>query len=288
MSAPISTVALLGTGAMGAGMARNIAAAGIGLRVWNRTRDKAEPLADAGATVCDTPAEAVEAADVVITMLWDAGTVEETLREAAPGLREGAVLLQTTTVGVRGAARLAEVADELGLVHVDAPVLGTKQPAEQGALVVLASGPDEVRDKVAPVLEAIGSRTVWVGPAGTGSRLKLAANAYVLSLTGAVAQSLAVARALGLEGQQFLDAIGGGPMDSPYVGLKGGAMLRGDYTSAFGIDGGVKDADLILEAARAEGTDPVVLRAVRDQMARVVQAGHADEDIAAVFRDYVD
>ena len=121
------SVALLGTGTMGAGMARNLAAAGIPLRVWNPTRSKAEPLTEAGATVADSVTEAVRGADVVITMLYDADSVESALTEGRDGLTKGTVLLQQSTVGVEGAERLATLADELGLVYVDAPVLGTKK-----------------------------------------------------------------------------------------------------------------------------------------------------------------
>lgn len=285
MSTP--TVALLGTGAMGAGMAGCIARAGLPLRVWNRNHARALPLSGLGATVCAEVGEAVDGADVVVTMLWDAGSVERTLRETAGRLTPGTVLLQTTTVGVVGAGRLAEVADELGLVYLDAPVQGTRAPAEQGRLVVLASGPESARERVEPVLDAIGSRTVWVGPAaGAGSRLKLATNAFVLTLTGAVAQSLAVADALGLDPAAFLDALAGGPLESPYLRLKAGAMLAGDFEAAFGIEGGLKDADLILEASRQAGTDPVLLQVVRDQLERVVRSGHDGEDIAALYRDY--
>ena len=135
------TVALLGTGTMGLGMGRNLAAAGFPLRAWNRTRTKAEPLGGSGAEVVDTPAEAVRGADVVITMLFDADSVEATMREARDSLGEDVVWLQQSTVGVVGSDRLTKVAEELGLAYVDAPVLGTKKPAEDGALVVLASGP---------------------------------------------------------------------------------------------------------------------------------------------------
>jgi 3-hydroxyisobutyrate dehydrogenase len=280
------TVAVLGTGTMGAGMARNIAGAGLATRVWNRTRERAEPLAGAGATVCGTVQEALDGADVVVTMLWDAESVEAALRDGATALAPGAVLLQTTTVGVDGAVLLGEVAAELGLVHVDAPVLGTKGPAEAGSLVVLASGPEEVRDRVEPVLAAIGSRTLWLGEAGAGSRLKLAANAFVLTLTSAVAQSLALTEALGLDPASFLDAVAGGPLDSAYVGIKGKAMIAGDFSPAFGITGGEKDAGLILDAAAAQGLELPVLAAVREQLRRVVAAGHDDEDLAAVLRAY--
>ena len=249
------TVALLGTGTMGAGMARNIAAAGIPLKVWNRTRGKAEPLAEAGAEVADSPADAVRDADIVITMLFDADSVETALDQARDGLKQGAVLLQQSTVGVEGADRLAARAEELGLVYVDAPVLGTKKPAEDGALVILASGPDEARDVVAPVFDAIGSRTVWVGAAGQGTRLKLVANSWVLTVVEGIAESLALARALGVEPRQFLEVVKGGAMDAPYVQLKGSAMLDGDFTPAFGLDGAAKDAGLIVEAARAAGAD---------------------------------
>lgn len=280
------TVALLGTGTMGAGMARNIARAGIPVRVWNRTVERAEPLADDGAAVCRTPAEAVVGAEVVITMLWDADSVAEVLEEAREGLRDGAVLLQTSTVGVEGADRLAAVAADLGLVYVDAPVLGTKQPAEQGALVVLASGPQEARQRLAPVLDAIGSRTMWVGAAGAGTRLKLAANAFVISLVAAIAQSLSVCRALGVAPERFLEAVAGGAMDAPYVQLKGKAMLAGDFTPAFGLDGALKDADLIAAAAAEAGAPTELIDVLRGQLRQVSEAGHGDDDLAALYLAY--
>ena len=277
------TVALLGTGIMGAGMARNIAAAGLPLRVWNRTRAKAEPLAEAGAEVAGSPAEAVRGADVVVTMLFDTDSVEKTLEEARAGLGKGAVLLQQSTVGVEGADRLATVAEGLGLVYVDAPVLGTRKPAEEGALLVLASGPDEARDRVAPVLDAIGSRTMWLGAAGQGSRLKLVANSWVLTVVEGIAESLTLAKALGVEPQAFLDVVKGGAMDAPYVQLKGSAMLSGSFEPAFGLDGAAKDAGLIVTAARAAGADLAVLEAVQQHLARAVEAGHGDLDMAATY-----
>jgi 3-hydroxyisobutyrate dehydrogenase len=279
----LPTVALLGTGTMGAGMARNIAAAGLPLRVWNRTRAKAEPLAEAGATVSDSPADAVRGADVVLTMLFDTDSVETALTEARSGLIEGTVLLQQSTVGVEGAERLATVADDLGLVYVDAPVLGTKQPAEAGSLVVLASGADRARATVDPVLAAVGARTVWLGAAGQGTRLKLVANSWVLTVVEGIAEALTLAKALGVEPQQFLDVVKGGAMDAPYVQLKGKAMLEGDFTPAFGLDGAAKDAGLIVDAARAAGADLAVIEAVQQHFARALEAGHGDKDMAATY-----
>ena len=138
---PTPSVALLGTGTMGVGMARNIAEAGLPIRVWNRTRDKAEALAEV-ATVAGSVPEAVDGADVVITMLWDTDAVATTMEQARGHLAEDAVWLQQSTVGVAGCARLRDLAADLGSTYVDAPVLGTRKPAEDGALVVVASGPE--------------------------------------------------------------------------------------------------------------------------------------------------
>ena len=279
------TVALLGTGTMGAGMARNIAAAGLSLRVWNRTPARAEPLADV-AEVMSTVAEAVQGADIVLTMLFDADSVAETMEEARRHLAAGAVWLQQSTVGLAGTDRLAELADDLEVAFVDAPVLGTKKPAEDGALVVLASGPESVRDRVAPVLDAIGSRTLWVGEAGAGSRLKLAANAWVFTVVEGVAESLALTRELGLDPRLFLEAVRGGALDAPYVQLKGGAMLDGSFDPAFALDGALKDAGLIIEAGKAAGLDLGVLPGIREHYARAVEAGHGDLDMAATYLEH--
>ncbi|MEZ0580425.1 NAD(P)-dependent oxidoreductase [Nocardioides sp. MH1] len=280
MTEPI--VALLGTGTMGIGMARNIAAAGLDLRVWNRHRDRAEPLADV-ATVAGSAAAAVDGADVVITMLYDAASVLDVMGEVRDALRPGAVWLQQSTIGVDGTAQAARLADELGVVLVDAPVLGTKQPAMDGALVVLASGPDEVRPKVAPVLDAIGSRTMWVGPAGAGTRLKLVANHWVFTVLEGVAESLALARHLDLDPSLFLEAVKGGALDAPYVQLKGRAMLDGALDPAFALGGAHKDSELILEAARSAGFDADLLAVISTHLARGVEAGHGDLDMAATY-----
>lgn len=275
-------VAFLGTGTMGGPMARNVAAAGLETRVWNRTAAKAEPLADV-ATVCGGVAEAVDGADVVVTMLYDADSVAATMEEARGSLAPDAVWVQQSTVGVEGSDRLAALAADLGVAYLDAPVLGTKEPAEKGALVVLASGPEELRERVAPVLDAVGSRTTWVGPVGAGSRLKLAANAWVLSVVQGVADSLTLARELGVDPRAFLDAVSGGALDAPYVQLKGAAMLDGEHDASFALSGGVKDAGLILDAARDAGVDLSLVPGLHDRMRAADQAGYGDLDLSATY-----
>ena len=280
------TVALLGTGTMGAGMAASIARAGLPLRVWNRSREKAEPLAGVGVVIADSPAEAVEGADLVLTMLFDADAVAATMEQARASLAPGAVWVQQSTVGVEGSDRLVALARDLGVAYVDAPVLGTRKPAEDGALVVLASGPEDVRERVTPVFDAIGSRTLWLGAAGEASRLKLAANAWVITVVEGIAESLALTRSLGLDPHLFLQAVAGGAMDAPYVQLKGTAMIEGDFEPSFSLDGAAKDGDLIVAAARGAGVELAVVEAARDHLARARAAGHGGQDVSATYLEH--
>jgi 3-hydroxyisobutyrate dehydrogenase len=282
------SVAVLGTGTMGAGMAGNLLGAGLDVTVWNRTRERAEALAADGARVADSPADAVSGADAVLTMLFDGDAVAEVMAEALPAAREGVLWTQTSTVSVQDAAeRLPDLAKQHGAVVIDSPVLGTRGPAEQGTLVVLAAGPTDVRDEVAPVFDAIGSRTVWVGERpGDATRLKLVVNAWVLMLTAGTAQSVALARGLGLDPQLFLDTIQGTPTDSPYAHFKGKAMIEGDYTPAFGLSGALKDSGLIAAAMRAAGVDPAVMDAVQEELRVAAEAGYGGADMAALVEAF--
>jgi len=277
------SVTVLGTGIMGAGMARSLLRAGLDVTVWNRTADKAAPLAANGAHAADDVAAAVSGAEVVVTMLFDLDAVTAVMVDALPAMRPDAVWVQCGTLGLHGAVQLAELAEERGVAFLDAPVLGTRQPAEQGQLIVLAAGPTSVRDKVAPVLDAVGSRTVWVSELpGDGHRLKLVANAWVLTVTAGVAQSVALATDLGLDPALFLDVIAGGPVDCAYAQLKGKAIIDGDFTPAFTLAGAAKDSALIETAMRACGTDDALIFALRQLFEAAGDAGHGHEDMAAV------
>ncbi len=250
------TVALLGTGIMGAGMGHNILSAGLPLRVWNRSPEKAKPLGDAGATVADDPADAVRGADVVVTMLGNADDVRAVMEQAADGLSAGQVWLQTTTVGVQPLTGLLAIAEQNGLTFLDAPVLGTRQPAETGQLTMFVAGSPDARSIVDPVLDAVGRATVWVADTADGaaaSRLKLVANSWVLAVTAATGETISLAQGLGVDPQAFLDAIGGGPLDLPYLQAKATAILGEDYTPNFTVDNAAKDAGLIVAAAEEAG-----------------------------------
>lgn len=279
-----TSVTVLGTGLMGAGMARSLARAGHDVTVWNRTPDKARLLAgEDGIKVVENVHEALGGADFVLTMLFDADAVTEVMRAALPNAPKHTVWVQTSTVGITGAARLAELADEHAVAFVDAPVLGTRKPAEQGKLIVLAAGDTALRDRVAPVFDAIGSRTIWVGEQpGDGHRLKLVANSWVLSVTGATAQSIGFARRLGIDPRLFLDVVSGGALDCGYAQVKGKAMLEGDFTPSFGLAGAAKDSELILSGMHETGTDDRLMHALRDTFTDVCERGHGNDDMAAV------
>ncbi|MEU5366204.1 NAD(P)-dependent oxidoreductase [Streptomyces sp. NPDC005925] len=281
------TVSVLGTGIMGAAMARNIARAGHTVRVWNRTRAKADPLTADGAHVTGTPAEAVQDADVVLTVLYDGPAALEVMREAAPALRPGTAWLQSTTAGLDDVATLAGFAADHELVFYDAPVLGTRQPAEAGQLTVLAAGPAAHRQKVAPVLDAVGARTVWTGEdgtAGSATRLKLVANTWVLAVTVAAGEVLALAKALGVTPDSFFDLIEGGTLDMGYLRAKSALVLEDRLSPPqFAVRTAAKDARLIVRAGADHGIRLDVATASAERLERAAGQGHADEDMVAAY-----
>jgi 3-hydroxyisobutyrate dehydrogenase len=275
------TVAVLGTGIMGAPMARNLLAAGFPVRAWNRSAEKSAPLSAAGATVAASPAEAAEGATLVLTMLTDADAVLETAVAAA--LRPGQLWIQASTVGIEGAERCAALAAERRVTLVDAPVLGTRQPAEEGKLTILASGPDDTRDRVDPVFDAIGARTLWVGQAGAGQRLKLVANTWVLALVEGLAETLRLAEGLGVPPESFLDVIAGGPLDAGYAQAKGRGMIEREFAPAFPLRHAAKDLRLIEAAADRHDLDVPLVAAIAERFAQGVAAGRGDLDMSATF-----
>ena len=280
-----TTVAVLGTGIMGAAMARNLLASGMKVRAWNRSREKAEPLEKDGAEIADSPGDAARSADFLLTMLADTDAVEEAVGgDVLPQLAEEGVWLQMSTVGEGGNERLLRLAAESGVAYVDAPVLGTKQPAEQGQLVVLASGPEEVRERSEQVFSALGSKTVWLGEAGEGSRLKLVVNNWIVGILGVLAETVAFAEATGVDPAKFLETIEGGPLGLPYAQMKGSMMVEEDFPTSFSAKLARKDAALVLDAAEARDLRMSISEAVAARFDEAIRAGHGEEDMAAVYR----
>ncbi|OIH97771.1 3-hydroxyisobutyrate dehydrogenase [Curtobacterium sp. MCBA15_001] len=274
---------MLGTGAMGAGVAQSLLREGHEVVVWNRTPERAAPLEQHGATVATEAGVAVEGAQVVLLTLFDTDAVVDVLDQAAGDAPTDAVWVQCSTVGVAGTETVVQLAAKYGITLVEAMMLGTKAPAEQGKLTMLAAGPSDTLDRIDPVLDAIGAKTVRAGErVGDGTALKLAANAWIASITAATAQSLAVARGLGIDPALFLQAIDGTASDSPYAHTKGESMLAGTFPAQFALDGLRKDIGLITDAARASGVTTTLLEALGAVYADASAAGHGGDDIAAV------
>src|SRR4051794_22655367 len=279
-------VAVIGAGGtMGLPMSRNIAKAGFEVGAWNRTAEKAEPLSDDGAEVLDTAAEAATGASVVLTILSDADAVIDAMEGpdgVLAGAEGGATWLQMSTIGIEGTERCTALAEERGLTLVDAPVVGTKQPAEQGKLTVLASGPEDVRERCEPIFDAIAQKTVWLGEAGTGTRMKLVINSWLLSLVEGLAETVAFAEGIDIDPAQFLETIAGGPIDNAYAQMKGKMMIERSFEPAFKLELAAKDARLVLEAAQRHELDLPMLDAIRTQLEEAAEE-HGEKDMSAAY-----
>jgi 3-hydroxyisobutyrate dehydrogenase len=278
-----ATVAVLGAGIMGAAMARNLAAAGLTTRVWDRNPSATDPLADAGAVVAASARDAVRDAGVVLTMLPTAAAVESVVFDGrlAEEFADGSVWAQMGTIGVEATKRVADrlAAQRPGVMFVDAPVSGSKGPAEQGQLLILASGPAAAAGVVRPVFDVIGRKTVWLGAAGRGSQVKLVVNAYLSMLVEGVAETMELADRLGIGHSQLAEVIEGGPLDAPLADAKFHKMDRGDFAAEFPLEWAVKDVDLVIGAAG--GQPPPMLAALSGQWHAAVAAGYGRQDISA-------
>jgi 3-hydroxyisobutyrate dehydrogenase len=189
-----------------------------------------------------------------------------------------------STIGLEGTEHCARLAARAETTFVDAPVLGTREPAQQGKLVVLASGPDAARDRCQPVFDAVGQRTLWLGPAGSGTRCKVVVNSWVVSVVGALAETITLAQVLDVGPERFFEAIEGGALDLPYARLKGALMIERKFDDpAFRLALARKDADLILAAMSERDLELPIMRAVADRLRRADEDGHGEEDMAATY-----
>jgi 3-hydroxyisobutyrate dehydrogenase len=278
-------VAVLGTGIMGAPIARNLAQAGFAVTAWNRTRTKAETLSDHGVKVASSPADAVADAHIVLTMLTDAEAVLSSMTAALASLPKTAVWIQASTVGEEIDDVIAFAAEH-SIALADAPVQGTRQPAEEGKLLVLCACEPTLRERLQPVFDVIGTRTMWVADSSSGgaaSRLKIATHTYVGGLTHAIGEALSMATALDVDPQLFIDAMAGGPLDCQFMRSKANVIVDGDFAASFSVRNSLKDAHLVLEAAKRHNVLLDCTHAGLVRYERIADAGHAEDDMAATY-----
>jgi 3-hydroxyisobutyrate dehydrogenase len=276
-------VAVLGIGTMGHGMAISALRAGIPTIVWNREPDATRDLAELGAEVAESAADAARRAAIVVTMVTDADAVLSIAGDQGmlAALRPGAIWVQMSTIGVAGSERVAAMVDDQrpDVTLVDAPVSGSKEPAERGQLTIFASGPDEVRSRVTTLFDALGQRTIWVGAVGAGSGVKLVNNTWLAFAAEGVAASVALARRLGLETETLVDVLGGGPLMSPWQAAKLQRIAKDDFSAQFALSLALKDVHLALQAA---GNRLAVLACLADEWQQVVDHGLGDQDLTVV------
>ncbi len=279
-------VAVLGIGAMGHGMAVSALRAGIPTIVWNRTRDATRDLAELGAEIAETAADAARRAAVVVTMVTNADAVISIARDHGmlAAMAPGAVWAQMSTIGVEGTDRVTAMAgdERPDVMFLDAPVSGSKDPAEHGQLTIFASGPGEARARVAPLFDALGQRTVWVGEAGAGTRLKLVNNTWLAFAAEAVAASAALARRLGLETETVVNALDGSPLVSTWQAAKLRRIADGEFSAQFALSLALKDVHLALQAA---GDDRfAALACLADEWQQAVDQDLGEQDLTVMTR----
>ena len=284
MTPPKEPVAFLGIGTMGHAMARNALRSGIPTVVWNRDPVKTRDLAELGAEVAETPADAARRAAIVVTMVTNTDVVLSIAKDQGmlAALAPGAVWVQMSTIGVEGIEEVAALAatERPDITLIDAPVSGSKEPAEKGQLTILASGPDAAHSRLEPLFGVLGQRTIWVGPVGAGSRFKLVANTWLALTAEAVNTSLALARQLGLEAETVVNALDGNPLVSPWQEAKLQRIAQGDFSVQFALSLALKDVHLALAAA-ADGRFRV-LGCLADEWQEVVDLGLGDRDLTVV------
>ena len=278
-------VAILGIGAMGHGMANSALRAGIPTTVWNRAPEATRDLAELGAEVAETAADAARRAGIVVTMVTDTDAVVSIARDQGmlAALPPGAIWIQMSTIGL-GIERVAALAqlERPDVTLLDAPVSGSKDPAEKGQLTIFASGPEEARSRVTPLFDALGQRTIWVGGVGAGSRLKLVNNTWLAFTAEAVAASVALAHRMGLETDVVVNALGGGPLVSPWQAAKLERIAKGQFSAQFALSLALKDVRL---AAQAAGDDRfAAIACLADEWQQVVDQGLGDYDLTVVTR----
>ena len=278
-------IAVLGVGTMGSAFARRLLDAGMQVSVWDRTAAVATRLADAGAVVATTPEEAVRHAGVVITMVPTVAAIEETMPRALAALPQGAIWLQMSTIGADGTERAIALANERrpDVVFVDAPVSGSKTPAEEGKLLILASGPAAALDALAPIFSVLGQKTIRWERAGTGSRMKLVLNTWLAVLGEGIAETAVLAQALGVDLNDVSTCIGSTALDAPWALSKLDKIERGAFDPDFSLALASKDLHLALDAANRAHRRLPMAQSIATQWESALQTGLGDRDVIGAY-----
>ncbi|KAI8467003.1 MAG: NAD binding domain of 6-phosphogluconate dehydrogenase-domain-containing protein [Monoraphidium minutum] len=280
--------AWLGLGIMGQAMAANLLKSGhySQLLVWNRSADKCGELVAAGAAAVATPAEAVELADVVFGMLADPkAALDVALSEGGvvSAMRPGKAYVDMSTVDEETSARIAAAVRAAGGRFLEAPVSGSKKPAIDGQLIILAAGDKDLFDECGPALGVMGKRSLFLGEVGAGARMKLVVNGTMGAIMAAVAEGFALAERSGLQQSDLLEVLGLGAMASPMISLKGPGLMARSYPPAFKLVSQQKDMRLVLALGDTLDQPLPVMAAANEQFKKAKALGLGDADFSAVY-----
>ncbi|MGH6692526.1 MAG: NAD(P)-dependent oxidoreductase [Gammaproteobacteria bacterium] len=278
-------VGVLGLGAMGAPMARNLARHGLLAQVWNRSADKALALsAELGCPAATSPAELARDCEILLSCVSADADLLEVVAALKPGLRRGGLLIDCSTVARDTAERVARELAECGAEFLDAPVSGGVEGARKGSLTIMCGGSAEAFARAQPVLQAIGQRALHMGPAGSGQATKAVNQVLAAGINQAVCEALAFASALKLPLDEVIDAIGSGAAGNWFINHRGKTMTRGVFTPGFKLALHHKDLDICARMAEQAGLPLPLSLQTRDEYAKLMQQGHGDEDISALYR----
>jgi len=268
-------------------MARNLAAAGFPLTVWNRTRDRAKALSDVGATEANSPADAARASDVVVTCVSDTPDVEAVLfgeGGVAQGARRGQLVIDCSTISPSATRDFAARLEALGVALVDAPVSGGSEGAKNATLTIFVGGDAAGFERARPILAAMGKTITHVGPVGAGQAVKAVNQVILAGAYLGVAEGIVLAMKAGLDVEQAVTALSGGAAQSWVLANRAGRMIANDYPLGFKVALHRKDLGIALELARETGSVLPVAALCEQLEAGLIGRGHADEDLSAVAR----
>jgi 3-hydroxyisobutyrate dehydrogenase len=280
------SVALLGLGTMGNGMASNLLKAGFPLTVYNRTIAKAEPFAAQGARIAKTPAEAAKGAKLILSMLSD----DDASREAWTGVsgalaaaEPGAVLVESSTASPSWIAELANLAKSRGLEFLDAPVTGSRTQAEGGQLVFLVGGSEHALASITPALQAMSKDIIHLGPVTSGAKMKLLNNFLCGVQVASLAEGIVWLERSGLDRDKALQVLKTGAPGSPLLANISARMTSGENVVNFLLKLMSKDLAYARTAAEETGVELTTATNARDLFERAAAAGYADRDMSAVI-----
>ena len=271
---------------MGSAMAANLLKAGFSLVVWNRTAARMEPLLRLGAKPGKHPAHVASEVDVIITMVSKPPDVEQVVLGSdgvLEGIRTGSVLIDMSTVSPATSRKLAGAVTTKQAEFLDAPVVGSKGPATEGALVMLVGGLPQTVERCRAVFQAMGNTIIYAGNVGMGSALKLATNLMLGHLMAGFAEAVVLVEHAGIDPKRLLDVLEASTFRSPWYQTKGAAMLQGDFSAHFALKHMRKDFELMVALANELNTNLPVTESVRCLFASAEEAGKGELDYSAIF-----